>query len=589
MLLSPAAVAEPVPEGGRLLVALPVQEHWRFHRWDRAAASMSKEAGPDIPGGRCVRITSTKRPKNSWDIQLKTNLTGPIATGDTCLLTFWMRRLRSADESGDGVASAVVQQSFAPHRKVLTRRVAVAGEWQQFFIPFKATFGLVPGKANLGFHLGFHPQELAVAEFQLVNYGLDLRVADLPGGKVTYVGRDLDASWRRAAANRIAEHRMGDLTVAVVDITGNPVPDATVDVNMTRHAFGFGAALVSGRLVEDSPGADRYREIVAKYYNKVVLENDLKWGPWEVSKSNKHRLFRREWTDEALAWLGRRNIDVRGHWLSWGSVSSGGQDDYVGKPEEHRRDLFAHIREKVAAVGTRVCEWDVINHPVGWGVTYEQMHEGLDFHADIFQLCREAVPKGVGLWINEGQVLPGGGRRVDYERIIRYLIAQGQAPAGIGFMGHFGSASLTPIPELFEVMERYAAIIPRLQLTEFDVNVGDDEELQADYLRDVMTIAFSHPSMCAIVMWGFWAGRHWKPEAALYRKDWSVKPAGEAWLELVGNEWWTSESGTTDRRGRYRLRGFLGDYTVKARAGGRKGEGQLALEKEGARLTVVVR
>lgn len=63
--------------------------------------------------------------------------------------------------------------------------------------------------------------------------------------------------------------------------------------------------------------------------------------------------------------------------------------------------------------------------------------------------------------------------------------------------------------------------------------LSDDERLQADYLRDVMTMAFSHPAMQAIVMWGFWEGRHWKPDAALYRKDWSTKPAGKVWEELV--------------------------------------------------------
>ncbi|WP_341231845.1 trehalase-like domain-containing protein, partial [Nocardioides salarius] len=39
---------------------------------------------------------------------------------------------------------------------------------------------------------------------------------------------------------------------------------------------------------------------------------------------------------------------------------------------------------------------------------------------------------------------------------------------------------------------------------EFDVEAGDDDQLQADYFRDVMIATFSHPNFEAIVQWGFW-------------------------------------------------------------------------------------
>ncbi len=141
------------------------------------------------------------------------------------------------------------------------------------------------------------------------------------------------------------------------------------------------------------------------------------------------------------------------------------------------------------------------------------------------------------------------------------------APDGIGFMGHFGATSLTPIEDLYKVFDRFAGLIPNLQCTELDVQVGNDEQLQADYLRDVMTISFSHPAFQAVVMWGFWEGRHWKPDAALYRKDWSIKPAGEVWKELVFSQWWTDETGKTDGNGTLGMRGFLGDYEISVKHG----------------------
>jgi hypothetical protein len=65
------------------------------------------------------------------------------------------------------------------------------------------------------------------------------------------------------------------------------------------------------------------------------------------------------------------------------------------------------------------------------------------------------------------------------------------------------------------------------------------------------------------MIWGFWEGRHWRPDAALWRKDWSLKPNGRVWTELTRKTWWTDEQGKTDRRGRWSTRGFLGDYEIE--------------------------
>jgi hypothetical protein len=68
-------------------------------------------------------------------------------------------------------------------------------------------------------------------------------------------------------------------------------------------------------------------------------------------------------------------------------------------------------------------------------------------------------------------------------------------------------------------------------------------------------------------MWGFWEGRHWRPEAALYRRDWSLKPAAKAWEDLVFGEWWTNVDASVDEHGRATVRGFKGDYEVRGRVG----------------------
>lgn len=87
---------------------------------------------------------------------------------------------------------------------------------------------------------------------------------------------------------------------------------------------------------------------------------------------------------------------------------------------------------------------------------------------------------------------------------------------------------------------------------------------------------------------GFWAGRHWRPDAALWRKDWSIKPAGEAYRELVFRQWWTDEKLTTDDRGDAKVRGFLGGYRVIAEHDGREATHELTLTAEGTQVTLTL-
>jgi hypothetical protein len=125
-------------------------------------------------------------------------------------------------------------------------------------------------------------------------------------------------------------------------------------------------------------------------------------------------------------------------------------------------------------------------------------------------------------------------------------------------------------------------------LSEFDVDAGDDGELQADYYRDVMLASFSHPNFNAIVQWGFWENAHWKPHAALWRKDWTLKPAGKVYVDLVKNQWWTNESVQTNASGQGKLRGFKGDYEVSLTRNGGVVTRSVTLGARGARVILQV-
>jgi hypothetical protein len=141
------------------------------------------------------------------------------------------------------------------------------------------------------------------------------------------------------------------------------------------------------------------------------------------------------------------------------------------------------------------------------------------------------------------------------------MFEQGAPVDGVGMQGHFDR--ITPPALMQTIIERFSTLPVQLAITEFDINMAD-EELQAEYTRDVMTMIFSQPKFTDFLMWGFWEKSHWLPLGAMYRADWSSKPNALVYNDLLFREWWTNASGESDATGRFATRGFKGSYNVTA-------------------------
>lgn len=404
-------------------------------------------------------------------------------------------------------------------------------------------------------------------------------------GQATYEGRNADAPWRKEARARIQTIRKAPLKVEVVDSQGKPIYGAKVHVRMRRHAFGFGNILNPRAFQLEGIDGRTYRQIFAEHFNKTTFESGFRWQNWyrpaREGKLDEHKNL----LDSMIRFCRSHDIGIRGHYLSWATLSR----DYY-KPTDYRKhpdklwpELSAHIDEMLAFTDGRLVEWDAVNHIIGWDDTMATVTGSNEIYAEIIRHARSKTK--TPLWVNEGQILPGGSRIEAYEKIIRYLAENNAGPDGIGFMAHFRDGSLRSIDGLWKIYDQFAKFGIPLQLTEFDIDTHN-EQLQADYLRDVMTITFSHPSFNAIVMWGFWEGQHWRPNGALWRKDWSIKPAGKMWKELIFETWWTEEQRTTDASGSCEVSAFLGDYGIVVKHAGRTETTKARVNKPGHKETV---
>ncbi|RYG63957.1 PEP-CTERM sorting domain-containing protein, partial [bacterium] len=211
-----------------------------------------------------------------------------------------------------------------------------------------------------------------------------------------------------------------------------------------------------------------------------------------------------------------------------------------------------------------------------------------------FNQARAADPNAT-LYVNDYSILASGGltntshQQYLYDQVA-YLKAQGAPVGGIGFQSHFGSANArTTGDKLVQILDRYAQLGVDLAVTEFDMyGDGWTEASKAAYMRDFMTAVFAEKAVTGFTMWGFWDGQHFAGSAPLFDADWNLKESGQAFMDLVFDQWWTDVSGTTDASGLYATRGFLGDYAIDVTLAGKTTSYATTLDASGRALTIVV-
>jgi len=505
------------------------------------------------------RVETIKTAPFPYNVRLQAATTGPIKQGDTLYAEFTARRIKSRQETGEALVAVIVEGSEKPHTKNLERDLSIGPEWTTIRIPFRADRDAAPGKMQMSLRVGYPPQTLEIGGIKLLNYGPDVAPESLPKTDSRYAGHEADAPWRAEAAQRIEKIRKGNLRLEVTDAQGRPVPGAKVAVRMKRHAFGFGTAIRSDWIVGgDTPDHERYRETLKKYFNKAVFEDDIKWHNW-IDKSPQG-LKRREHVLAALDWMEANDITPRGHvmvWPSWPRVPEFVRD-LKDDPPKLRQVILDHIADQTAVLGKRIAEWDVINESYAHNDVMDIL--GREAMVEWFKAAHRGAP-GVKLFYNDYVMFDGSGPGSPsqyYFDTIKFFQQHGAPIGGMGEQGHFGG-SPPPPARIIEVLDRFGELGLPIQITEFDIDTSD-VETQAAYTRDFLTAVFSHPAIDSVLCWGFWEGRHWKPRAAFWTKDWQLRPNGEVWVELTTKQWWTDADLETGADGVAGIRGFLGNY-----------------------------
>lgn len=518
-----------------------------------------------------MRLSSA--PANPFAAQLLVPTGLAVRAGDTLVARLWARSSTPGAE-----VELVFEEAGGAYRKSLVYPLALDAEWRRLEVPFRAAYDHAAGGARAALRFGLRAQEVELGRLTVEGEGAR-PPESLPRTAVSYEGREAGAAWRLEAEERIERLRRTRLTVRVVDEAGRPVRGARVSADLERHDFLFGTA-VNERFLESGRGEDlrRYRETVEDLFNGATLENAAKWTNWARGGSRQ--------ATAAAAWLKGAGLRVRGHPLVWPSSGRVPPEAAAlkGRPEDLETAVLRRIEEAAGRLKGLVNEWDAVNEPCA---DADLLAPGA---VERWLRAARAADPGARLYLNDFGVLETSeelsAQAACYLSLARAVKASGAPLDGLGLQAHFGWR-LTPPASLLARLDRFGSLGLPLLVSEASLSIYD-RALQADYLRDLLIAAYSHPSVEGLVLWGFWEGVHGAPEA-LFARDWSPSPAAKVWVGLVHGRWASHERLSTDAEGRARAEVFRGDYRLEAEHHGRRASGTARVGRNGAEAVLVLR
>ena len=351
--------------------------------------------------------------------------------------------------------------------------------------------------------------------------------------------------WKTWANARIEQIRKRDARLLIVDVNGTPVPGTAVNIKQIRHRFAFGSA------INNNISNPNYAAFFRTNFEWAVMENESKWYSNEPSRSNVTYTV----ADNIVNFCNTNAITLRGHTLFWAV------DQFVQQWVTNLSDanLRVHLTNRLNSA---------VNHFkntfVHWDVNNEMLHGnyfgnrlGNWVNPWMFIHARSIDPN-VKLFVNDYNVVAGNETEA-YKQQILSLLASNAPVNGIGAQGHFGS---TINPLLTESrLDSLAELGLPIWISEYD-SANPDASVRADNLEMLYRIAFSKPAVEGVLMWGFWAGSHWRgADAAIVNLNWTLNAAGQRYQSLLA-EWTTTTNGVADAQGMVDFRGFHGTYDI---------------------------
>jgi endo-1,4-beta-xylanase len=290
-----------------------------------------------------------------------------------------------------------------------------------------------------------------------------------------------------------------------------------------------------------------YREVLAKEFNFLTPEDELKLGPLSPSP----RAYDFGPAGDLVDFAQANDMSVRGHTLLWHMMNP----DWLIEGNFNRRQaldlLHKHIFTVMGQFRDEIYAWDVVNEPIedngGLRDSFWMHIIGPDYLEYALRWANEADPNA-RLFINDYGVEGLSGKSDSLFQLAKELLERGAPLHGIGLQMHLAIAETSSFPkpptvqELEGNLKRFAEIGLEIHISEMDVQIqqlpcSPEEQLekQARVYEDVLTVAMQNKNVKAFTFWGFTDRYSWIPKFTgsrdaplLFDEYYQPKPAYDA-------------------------------------------------------------
>lgn len=425
---------------------------------------------------------------------------------------------------------------------------------------------------------------------------------------------------KNTVENNIEQNRKGDAKVVLKDRDGTPIKNVKIRLNQKSHEFRYGSNLFMLDELETPEKNARYKEIMSSFGNMATLP--FYWDATEPTKGkvrydkDSEKIYRRPPIDLCMEFCEKHGIEPREHALAYeGFFPKWLYDASVDEIKKELERRYSEISERYA---DKIRTIEVTNE-MCWEKGRTAFYDDPDYIEWCFKLADKYFPNNQ-LVINEWTNMSwrDNARVTDsYYAYIEATMLKGARIDAIGMQYHIFQKPESEYertrryydPEyLYKEMNLYSNFGKPLHVTEVTVpaysNDAENEEIQAELIKNLFTVWFSHPGVEQIIYWNMIDGyaHLWDPSpekikasqgdmtlgenvyyGGLLRFDMTPKPAYYAIKNLFENVWHTDVDVCTDTNGVASFRGFYGKYDAEVEIDGVTVTKEINLSKNGDR------
>ncbi len=395
-------------------------------------------------------------------------------------------------------------------------------------------------------------------------------------------------------------YRKGYNTIRFVDKNGKPVTNVRFKINQKTHDYNFGCNIFMLDEFETQEKNAAYRDLFRGTFNYATAP--FYWLDLEPDKGKPRydkdspKVYRRPAPDLVVDYCQENAIKMKAHCIVYDAFSPKWLPREVPLIKKEYERHMAELGKRYEDV---IDDWEIMNESLNWNMYgYSRLQttpffREPDYESWSYFCARRNFPKN-RILINAGPCEAWSDRlyRSVYYYQLESLAAKGVRFDGIGMQAHifvdrqheeeYINQYCNPM-KMVDVMDAYEAFGVPINISELTIpsyNGGaDDEEVQAEELKTLYSLWFSHKATDSIIYWNLVDGYSYVPGGGksslgdpnageniygggLLRFDLSPKPAFTMLNDLIKKEWHTELSADTGASDKARFKGFYGKYDL---------------------------